>query len=105
MERRRVPFADSSNDWVNHREKTPSAWERKMALPLYRTTATAKVPPRSALDSKDEQTVPNGVLETYFPKMVPRDHPVYQEEHAAQVRWRGDLIYLQWTAEYICADL
>jgi len=105
IERRRVPFTNSSNDRVNRRGKTCSAWKRKIALPLYRTTATAKSSTKVCTGWLRRTNSSQRRARNLFPKMVFHDRPVYQEEHAAQLIMAGDLIYLQSKAEYICADL
>jgi hypothetical protein len=41
IERRRVPFDNDLDGHLSRRwKKTPSAWKRRITLPLYRTTAT-----------------------------------------------------------------
>ena len=63
----------------------PSAWKRKIALPLYRTTTTTKSSHQGlhwiARRTNSSQRLARNLL----PKMVSDDRPVYQEEHAAQL--------------------
>jgi len=82
----------------------PSAWKRKIALPLYRTTTTTKSSHQGlhwiARRTNSSQRCAHNLL----PKMVSHDRPVYQGEHAAQLIM-ARRTSLQLKAEYICADL
>ena len=74
------------------------------ALPLYRTTTTARVPTRSATDSKDERTVPNGVLATCSRKWSYVTVPFIRKSSQRNSSWPGESV-LHRKAGYICADL
>ena len=106
IERRRVPFTNSSDDTVNRRGK--GAFGLESAKSRSRFTAPLRrlrVPLRSALNSQDERTVPNGVLETSSRKWSSMPVPFIWKSTQRNSSWPGDLICLQSKAEYICADL
>lgn len=76
---------NSSNDRVNRRGKDAFGLEAQIALPLYRTTATAKSSTKVWTGQLRRTNSSQGRARNLLPQMVFHGRPVYQEEHAAQL--------------------
>jgi hypothetical protein len=81
IERRRVPFNNDLDGHLSRRGKDAfglDAQNRAPTLP-HHGDDDLEFPPRSALDSEDDRTVPHGVLETSSRKWFSMTVPVIRK--------------------------